>query len=340
MRLKNIPALLLTLQLTLVPLVPLAPAAHAKGMNDAAGNSRDAVGAAAVGETNEKKGLRFRLSEGAEQTEARAPQASVAQAVKLSESETARVLERLPPLKKEEGDEQEFALRERSLPAPRAGATVLQTFPASETRAVPDAGAGGELQVLRYSPQGDVPVAPQVSLTFSQPMVAVTSQEEAARSVPARLSPQPAGRWRWLGTKTLIFDPDEQRLPMATEYTVTVPAGTRSAGVGATRAPFVWKFTTPPPKLVRKYPEGIPVRRDAVIFMEFDQRVDAEAVLRKVQARVGASALKVRLAKTDEINADENVKALVREAVKGRWLALRAADANAAADDEMPRTLH
>src|SRR5205085_11970460 len=70
---------------------------------------------------------------------------------------------------------------------------------------------------------------------------------------------------------------------------------------------------------------------DAVVFMEFDQRVDAEAVLRNVQARAGAS-LKVRLAKTDEINADENVKAFIQEAVKGRWLALRAADAN----DEMP----
>src|SRR2546423_1055237 len=178
MRLKNIPALLLTLQLTLGTLVPLAPTAHAKGMNDAAGNSGDAVGAAAVGETNEKKGLRFRLSEGAEQTEARAPQPAAAPATKLSDSETARVLERLPPLKAGAGDEQEFALRERSLPAPRAGATVLQTFPAPESRRAPDAGAGGELKVLRYSPHGEGPLAPQVSLTFSQPMVAVSSQEE------------------------------------------------------------------------------------------------------------------------------------------------------------------
>src|SRR5256885_115924 len=157
MRLKNIPALLLTLQLTLVPLVPLAPAAHAKGMNDAAGNRRGAVGAAAVGETKEKRGRRFRRSGGAEQTEARAPHPAVAPATKLSDSETARVLERLPPLKAGADDEQEFALRERSLPAPRAGATVLQAFPASETRATPDLSAGGELQVLRYSPQGEVP---------------------------------------------------------------------------------------------------------------------------------------------------------------------------------------
>src|SRR5437588_8503707 len=98
MRLKNIPALLLTLQLTLAP---LAPTAHAEIMNDAAGNSRDSGGTAADGETTEKKGLRFRLSEGAEQTEARAPQATVAAATKLSDSETARVLERLPPLKTE-----------------------------------------------------------------------------------------------------------------------------------------------------------------------------------------------------------------------------------------------
>jgi uncharacterized protein YfaS (alpha-2-macroglobulin family) len=111
---------------------------------------------------------------------------------------------------------------------------------------------------------------------------------------------------------------------MATEYTATVPAGTRSARGGATSKPVTWKFSTPPPKLKAHYPEGTPVRRDAVIFMEFDQRVDAEAVLRTVRVRGGASSLKVRLATDDEINADETVKRLAKEATKGRWLALRA----------------
>jgi uncharacterized protein YfaS (alpha-2-macroglobulin family) len=335
MRLKNIPALILILQFTLGSFTPFAPKTYGTNMNDTAEENNGGADSAAPDEKT-PKGLRFRLSEGAEQSEARAPQPVVAPATKLSESETARVLQRLPPLKEEAGDAQEFALRERSLPAPRAGATVLNAFPASEGRRAPDEGRGGELQILRYSPQGDVPVAPQVSLTFSQPMVAVTSQEEAAKSAPATLAPQPAGRWRWLGTKTLIFDPDEQRLPMATEFTVTVPAGTRSANGGVTKAPVVWKFSTTPPKLTRKYPEDIPVRRDAIIFMEFDQRVEPDAVLRALRVRSGVGLLKVRLVKDDEINADENVKRLVKDAVKGRWLALRAVDEGGRVSDALP----
>jgi alpha-2-macroglobulin len=326
MRPKNIPALILILQLILGSFTPFSPKTYATDMNDTADTTEDA-GPADAPDEKTPKGLRFRLSEGAEQTEKPSPQPTVAPAVRLSDAETARVLQRLPPLKEEAGDEQEFALREKSLPPPRAGATVMSAFPAPEERRAPpenEAAAGGELRVLRYSPQGDVPLAPQLSVTFSQPMVAVTSQEEAARVVPAQLAPQPAGRWRWLGTKTLIFDPDGQRLPMATDFTVTIPAGTRSASGGTTKAPVVWKFSTPPPKLVRKYPESVPARRDAIIFMEFDQRIEAEAVLRNVRVRGGANSLRVRPAKDDEINADESVKALIKDAVKGRWLALRA----------------
>ena len=335
MRLKNIPALILILQLTLGSFAQFAPKIYATSMNNTAEKTDAADAGDAPGETT-PKGLRFRLSEGAEQSERPAPQPVVAAATKLSESETARVLQRLPPLKEEAGDEQEFALRERSQPPPRAGATVLDAFPSADERRTPDEARGGELRVLRYSPQGDVPLAPQVSLTFSQPMVAVTSQEEAARNTPATLAPQPAGRWRWLGTKTLIFDPDEQRLPMATEFTVTVPAGTRSGVGGVTKAPVVWKFSTPSPKLTRKYPEDIPVRRDAVIFMEFDQRVEPDAVLRALRVRSSAGLLKVRLAKDAEINADERVKALVKDAVKGRWLALRAVGEGGGVSDALP----
>jgi hypothetical protein len=49
-----------------------------------------------------------------------------------------------------------------------------------------------------------------------------------------RLTPQPPGRWLWIDTRTLRFQPDG-RLPMATRYVVEVPAGTRSAA-GATLA--------------------------------------------------------------------------------------------------------
>jgi len=41
-----------------------------------------------------------------------------------------------------------------------------------------------------------VPLAPDLSVTFSQPMVAVTSQEQAAEYAPVELTPQVEGHWR------------------------------------------------------------------------------------------------------------------------------------------------
>ncbi|MBV8858151.1 MAG: hypothetical protein JOZ02_14565 [Acidobacteria bacterium] len=310
MRLKNAPAFILLFQLLLSPFAPLAARAETNAMNETSVDAAE--------ESAETKGLSFRLSEGAEQAERPEARPPAAKAEKLSEAEAARVLARLPELKSEAGDAQEFALRERSLPAPRAGATVLKPFPAAEPGAVPNANVTGDAKVLRHSPEGEVPLAPQVSLTFSRPMVAVTSQDEAARNVPAQMSPQPAGRWRWLGTKTLIFDPDGERLPMATEYEVSVPG---RAGL----APSTWKFATPAPKLVQRYPVDVSARRDTLVFMEFDQRVEPEAVLRGVRLQAaGGAPLQVRLATEDEIRRDENVSRLAKSATEGRWLAVRA----------------
>src|SRR6185295_5237365 len=105
-------------------------------------------------------------------------------------------------------------------------------------------------------------LAPELSVTFSQPMVEVTSQGDAAGTVPVKLTPEPKGRWRWIGTRTIVFDPDV-RFPQATTYTVEVPAGTRSATGGVLKAATKFSFETPAPSLVSKYPhEDRPQRLD------------------------------------------------------------------------------
>ena len=81
-------------------------------------------------------------------------------------------------------------------------------------------------------------------------------------ALPVRLTPTPPGRWRWVGTQTLLFEPDG-RFPMATDYRAEVPAGTRSAVGGALARAVAWTFTTPPPTLVEKQPLDRPARRDA-----------------------------------------------------------------------------
>ncbi|HSD66043.1 MAG TPA: hypothetical protein VLF95_05045, partial [Vicinamibacteria bacterium] len=177
--------------------------------------------------TGEARGLAFRLSEGAEGGEAPALVARPP-AEPLPDADARRVLDRLPPLAGEPREEP-FAIREASPPPPRAGNIRRAPFPPEAAALRPEAAAAGPLEVLRRMPEGDVPLAPHLSLTFSQPMVALSSHEALSReAVPARLTPQPPGEWRWVGTRTLLFEP-VGRFPMATEFRVEVPAGVRSA---------------------------------------------------------------------------------------------------------------
>ncbi|MDT4897799.1 MAG: alpha-2-macroglobulin [Acidobacteriota bacterium] len=274
-----------------------------------------------------KEGLQFRLSEGAGQSESQAA-VMPAQSSRLSESEVQNVLKRLPPMKAEEGDQQDFSMRDRSLPPPRTVKTVNVSFPSAEAAPTPDPKTAGPLEVLRFAPEGEVPLAPQLSITFSQPMVAVTSNDDlAAQDVPVKLSPQPPGKWRWVGTKTLLYVPDG-RLPMATEFTATVAAGTKSANGGIFPTTKTWTFATPPPTVKTSYPDGnTPVARDALMFVEFDQRIDPAAVFSTIKVMGGSSELKVRLATPEEVAADKVVSQLAKSAERGRWLAFRAVTA-------------
>ena len=276
--------------------------------------------------TDEDEGLRFRLSEGTNQPETR-PATNPKPATTLSNAETEAVLKRLPQIKAETSDETDFALRPQSLPPPRTGITVMQPFPAANEMAPPDLKAAGPLEVIRYSPEGDVPITPNLSVTFSQPMIAITSQEEAAKYVPVKLTPEPTGKWRWIGTKTLLFEPDV-RFPMATQYSVSVPAGTKSATGGTLSNAKSWTFTTPPPTVKTTYPgTGAPRPLDSLMFVELDQRVDPAAVLKTIKVTAGNAPVPLRLATNDEIEADLYLKQLVKNAEKDRWLAFRAIDA-------------
>ncbi|MFH1464042.1 MAG: Ig-like domain-containing protein [Pseudomonadota bacterium] len=271
--------------------------------------------------TPERQGLVVRLSEDEPpRPEVEANPSGPAQP--LTDARTAALLARLPDLPEEDLGK-DFALRPASLPPPRTGADVRMLTP-PEPPAAPEV-EQGPLKVLRWAPEGAVPLAPHVSVTFSQPMVAVTSQEQAAETVPARLSPQPEGAWRWLGTKTLLFDPDP-RLPMATEYTVEIPAGTRSATGNALSEALTWTFETPPVQVRTRSPVDGPHALDPVIFLAFDQRVDPAAITPFVHLRGGAHPVTLRPATPEEIAADEGISYLVEHAVEGRWLALMPAE--------------
>jgi hypothetical protein len=278
-------------------------------------------------------GLEFKLSEGVEGAEKR----TVTPPTKgdnLSETETANLLKRLPEIKKEDDDQKDFALREKTILPPKTGQVVPVKFPQPEQKSVINPDASKVLEVLRYSPQGDVPLVSDLSITFSQPMVAVTSQEQAAQVVPVQLTPEVKGQWRWLGTKTLIFDA-EKRFQMATKYTATVKAGTKSAIGGTLNKDVSWTFSTPPPKMEQMYPSGQTTQRNVLMFASFDQVINPEAVLSKVKVTANGKPLQIRLATPEEVKAD-TINYYAQSAMPGRWIAFRAVLPNGETKDALP----
>ncbi len=276
-------------------------------------------------EAPEKEGLQLELSE----DDPRGAAVEVLPPVDarvLSEAETRALLARAPALEADGDEGTAFAFRPASQPPPLTGARVEMPFPPEVPATAPDV-ASGPLSVVRYSPEGAVPIAPHLSVTFDQPMVAVTSQDEAARVRPVKISPEPPGKWRWIGAKTVLFEPSAlDRFPMATTYKVEVPAGTASATGGALSEAKSWTFTTPPPTVVGAYPTHGPHRRDPVVALTFDQAVDPDAVAEHVTLTSRGTAFPLRRATADEIAADPSAKAMSERGVASRMVFLHPAE--------------
>ncbi|MCL4860764.1 MAG: hypothetical protein KJZ93_15215 [Caldilineaceae bacterium] len=274
-------------------------------------------------------GLQLTLSEGSQQPTA--PELiPPAPAEPLSAEETQALLDRLPPLVAEETDVQEFRLPVESLPAPRPGVTVEESFPPAEAAPAPEEVVAGPLEVLRFAPEGEITIAPFLNVTFNQPMVPLATLEQLrAEDVPVRITPELPGVWKWLGTRTLSFEYqsdelDIDRFPKATRYTVEIPAGTTSATGGELTETVSWSFTTPPPALEYTYPSGGPHPTDPLLFIRFDQAIQPDAMLETITVTAGGNTYPVRLANQEELAASRQVQNLIKNSREDRWLAFRA----------------
>ncbi|MEZ4458568.1 MAG: Ig-like domain-containing protein [bacterium] len=241
----------------------------------------------------------------------------------LEQSAIDKILARLSPLQVETTDKKDFAVRGRSMPPPKTGETITTTFPPASDLKRPDAVAvkPGPLQVLRYAPDGDIPVAPKLSVTFDQPMVEITSHKDTiANGVPVKLTPTPEGQWRWIGSKTLLFEPTTEHMPMATEYSVTIPAGTKSKTEGTLEKEVAFTFRTPTVTLQQYFPSSGPVKLDQPIFLGFDQNINPIDMLEHIEVRAGNRVIPIKMADQKTIDADPTIKSYVDQAVAGRYV--------------------
>lgn len=246
----------------------------------------------------------------------------------LTDDEIAQILARLPELTGEISDQQPFNLPDEILPPPRPGTTIDQTFPPPPTEADPPTVPDGPLEVLRYTPEGDIGLAPFLNVTFNQPMVPLTDLTSLSEAdVPVNLTPDLPGTWQWISPQTLRFEFDSaavDRLPMATDFVAEIPAGTVSASGNELAETVRWTFSTPPVQMVNSYPPSYqPQPLEPVIFIAFDQLIEPTAVLSTIHLTADGDTQAIRLATPEEIAADDQVSRLSDSAREGYWLALR-----------------
>jgi hypothetical protein len=149
------------------------------------------------GEEAEPSRLSVQLSEGKPQMQATGS-LPVATGEPLSGERIEAILARLPDMPSQPETQSDFRLAAEPIPPPRPGDTVTEPFP-PPPQVLPNSTSGdGPLEVLRYAPQGEIPIAPFVSVTFNQPMV-LSLPEELSGQVPVRIGPS-CSTWRWLGT--------------------------------------------------------------------------------------------------------------------------------------------
>lgn len=275
-------------------------------------------------------GLQIVLSEGAEMTET-VEAVPTAPTTPLDDATVQQVVDRLPALETEATDVQEFRLPEESLPVPQTGAVISTTFPTTDTMsAPPEVVTEGPLEVVRLAPEGEIPLAPFLSVTFNQPMVPLATIDAlSSEEVPVKLTPDIPGIWRWVGTQTLTFEymgGENERFPMATNFTAEVPAGTKSATGGELAEAVKWTFSTPAPTLTFYTPSYGPQARDVLMFAGFDQLIDPAAVLETINVTAGGKSYAVEQASADEVSADEAIDALAKRVGDGRWVAFLATE--------------
>lgn len=134
-----------------------------------------------------------------------------------------------------------------------------------------------ELKIVSVTPTGQtarIDQSQMITVTFSEAMVPLQESPQNEISGPLKINPPVRGKYRWQGTSTLSFIPD-QDLIYATAYTVTIPAGTKSLTGKILKENFEWRFVTPVPMILETRPaeRQSDIELDHTISLTFNQRI-------------------------------------------------------------------
>jgi uncharacterized protein YfaS (alpha-2-macroglobulin family) len=180
--------------------------------------------------------------------------------------------------------------------APKVSAGRTLELGAGEPGGASASAATKPFAVAFGGPKGETDDPSEITIVFNRPMRPLELASDTAETAPPATvaidgvagASAPRGAWRWMGTSALVFAP-ETRLPRATGFTVTVPAGTRALDGSALADAYTFAFTTPGPKLVGSTPDAGEdhVEPTAAFDLRFNQPVDPKEVERATRLLVG-----------------------------------------------------
>ncbi|MFH2201978.1 MAG: MG2 domain-containing protein [Elusimicrobiota bacterium] len=111
-------------------------------------------------------------------------------------------------------------------------------------------------RVLSVAPSGHVQDAGEtlaVTVTFDRPMIALSALAEQKTEGLLSIDPPLPGKFRWLGTETLVFTP-EKPFTLATRYTMTLHAGITAKDGARMQSDYRWTFETARPQFSQSDP--------------------------------------------------------------------------------------
>ncbi|WAS98506.1 Ig-like domain-containing alpha-2-macroglobulin family protein [Nannocystis punicea] len=182
-------------------------------------------------------------------------------------------------------------------PPPSVSEKVELPFPppAPPSKQTQDLVEEGPLKILRTSPTEKAPgLVGSVTAVFNQPMVPLASIDDLKlERSPLTIEPLPKGKFRWLGTQMIAFEP-EGRMPYSTTYTAKVVAGeTSTLGTKLTKE-VKWQFTTPSLEVESQFPDEYEsATLDTVVVVRFNQSVDRDKLLAALRVKGGGGQVSV-----------------------------------------------
>lgn len=160
---------------------------------------------------------------------------------------------------------------------PKAATMHVLTPREGETKT----GKAAPFAVVHHGPQGNATSDAVINIVFSRPLRTLEGSDKDT-PIPVTMRPELPGKWHWIGTNGVQFQPAGGRLPLGREIQVTVSEQARALDGTTLGKPLTFSFTTPTPYLTGYSPSDgqRSVELRPRIVLDFNQPVEAAEVQR------------------------------------------------------------